>query len=90
MVLLICLNVIKANSPTGDDPLFETVAYSDYAIQRFFEKAEKQPWFKNTLFVITADHTSGNCYPEYVTDLGYYNVPVIFLCPWASRVEGLG
>lgn len=42
----------KGKFPTGDDPLFETVAYSDYAIQRFFEKAEKQPWFKNTLFVI--------------------------------------
>lgn len=79
----------KGKFPTGDDPLFETVAYSDYAIQRFFEKAEKQPWFKNTLFVITADHTSGNCYPEYVTDLGYYNVPVIFYAPGLPELKGL-
>lgn len=79
----------KGKFPTGDDPLFETVAYSDYAIQRFFEKAEKQPWFENTLFVITADHTSGNCYPEYVTDLGYYNVPVIFYAPGLPELKGL-
>lgn len=79
----------KGKFPTGQDPLFETVAYSDYAIQRFFEKAEKQPWFKNTLFVITADHTSGNCYPDYVTDLGYYKVPVIFYAPGIPELKGL-
>lgn len=79
----------KGKFPTGKDPLFETVAYSDYAIQRFFEKAEKQPWFKNTLFVITADHTSGNCYPDYVTDLGYYKVPVIFYAPGMPELKGL-
>ena len=79
----------KGKFPTGKDPLFETVAYSDYAIGRFFEKAEKQPWFKNTLFVITADHTSGNCYPDYVTDLGYYKVPVIFYAPDMPELKGL-
>lgn len=55
----------------------------------FFEKAEKQSWFKNTLFVITADHTSGNCYPDYVTDLGYYKVPVIFYAPSMPELRGL-
>lgn len=28
----------KGKFPTGDDPLFETVAYSDYAIQRFLKR----------------------------------------------------
>lgn len=79
----------KGKFPKGKDPLFETIAYSDYAIQRFFEKAEKQSWFKNTLFVITADHTSGNCYPDYVTDLGYYKVPVIFYAPSMPELRGL-
>ena len=41
------------------------------------------------MFVITADHTSGNCYPEYVTDLGYYNVPVIFYAPGLPELKGL-
>lgn len=79
----------KGVFPTGSDPLFETVAYSDYALRRFFEKAAKQPWFANTLFVITADHTAGNCYPEYVTDLGYYKVPIIFYAPGMPDMSGL-
>lgn len=79
----------KGKFPTGSDPLFETIAYADYAIKRFFEKAEKQPWFKNTLFVITADHVSGNCYPEYMTDLGNYKVPVIFYAPGMPELKGL-
>ena len=79
----------KGKFPTGSDPLFETIAYADYAIKRFFEKAEKQSWFKNTLFVITADHISGNCYPEYMTDLGNYKVPVIFYAPGMPELRGL-
>ncbi|WP_304300789.1 LTA synthase family protein [Phocaeicola plebeius] len=79
----------KGKFPVGEDPFSELIGYSDYAIGRFFEKAEKQPWFKNTLFVITADHTSGNYYPDYVTDLGYYKVPVIFYAPGMPDLKGL-
>jgi phosphoglycerol transferase MdoB-like AlkP superfamily enzyme len=32
------------------------VKYTDYSIMKFFEMAQKQPWFKNTVFVIVADH----------------------------------
>ncbi|MEQ9326254.1 MAG: LTA synthase family protein [Rhodospirillales bacterium] len=35
------------------------VKYSDWAIGRFIEQARTRPWFKDTLFVILADHTSG-------------------------------
>ncbi|KAF0152442.1 MAG: putative sulfatase [Ignavibacteria bacterium] len=31
--------------------------YSDFSIQKFFEFAEKQHWYNNTVFVITGDHT---------------------------------
>ena len=31
--------------------------YSDYSLSKFFEYAEKQSWYNNTIFVITADHT---------------------------------
>lgn len=79
----------KGVFPTGEDPLFETIAYADYSLKRFFEKASRQPWFNNTLFVITADHTSGNSYPDYVTDLGYYKVPIIFYAPGMPELRGL-
>lgn len=75
--------------PKGNDPMLETVAYADMSIQRFFEKAAKQPWYNNTLFVLTADHTSLNSYPEYTTDLGYYKVPIIFFAPGMPELQGM-
>lgn len=75
--------------PKGNDPMLETVAYADMSIQRFFEKAAKQPWYNNTLFVLTADHTSLNSYPEYTTDLGYYKVPIIFFAPGIPELQGM-
>ena len=79
----------KGMFPKGKNLLYEPMAYSDYAVGRFFEKASKQPWFKNTLFVITADHTSMNDIPEYMTDLGYYKVPIIFYAPGMPELRGL-
>jgi phosphoglycerol transferase MdoB-like AlkP superfamily enzyme len=32
------------------------VAYADYAVGRFIERARSRPWFKDTVFVFVADH----------------------------------
>lgn len=42
--------------PKGEIPMLEVVGYADYALQQFFEEAKKQPWYNNTLFILTADH----------------------------------
>lgn len=34
-----------------------TLHYSDWSLQEFFKRAEKEPWFKNTIFILSADHT---------------------------------
>lgn len=34
--------------------------YVDNAIERFMEKAKKEPWFDNTIFIFTADHGAGD------------------------------
>ena len=36
------------------------VMYTDYALKQFFEMAKKQTWFKNTVFVIVADHCASS------------------------------
>lgn len=36
------------------------VKYTDYAIKQFFNAAKKQSWFKNTVFVIVADHCASS------------------------------
>lgn len=34
-----------------------TLYYSDWSLQEFFKRVEKEPWFKNTIFILSADHT---------------------------------
>lgn len=65
----------------GKLPIERCIQYSDYALKRFFEYASTQDWYKNTLFVITADHTNQSQHPEYQTSLGVYEVPIIFFTP---------
>jgi phosphoglycerol transferase MdoB-like AlkP superfamily enzyme len=36
------------------------------------------PWFKNTLFVITADHTVDSGIPEYYTSVNRFAIPILF------------
>ena len=78
----------KGRFPQGERPLQQCIAYTDYALQRFFETASRQPWFNNTLFVITADHVSQQIDPFYCTTLGNYCVPIILYAPGDPSLHG--
>jgi phosphoglycerol transferase MdoB-like AlkP superfamily enzyme len=65
------------------------IQYSDLALRKFFEKAGKQPWFKNTLFVLTADHSNHAWHPEYKTSIGDFSVPVLFYHPDNEDFRGM-
>jgi len=78
----------KGRFPQGERPLQQCIAYTDYALKRFFEEASKQPWFNNTLFVITADHVSQQIDPFYCTTLGNYCVPIILYAPGDPSLHG--
>ncbi len=78
----------KGRFPQGESPLQECIAYTDYALKRFFEAASRQPWFNNTLFVITADHVSQQIDPFYCTTLGNYCVPIILYAPGDPALQG--
>lgn len=65
----------------GDNPIHKCIRYTDMALRKFFESASKEKWFKNTIFVMTSDHTNGVEAPEYGTDLGLYSVPIIIYDP---------
>lgn len=71
----------------GKLPIQESIMYADYSLSKFFESAEKMPWYKNTLFVITADHSSEGYYPYYQTDAGQYAIPILFFRP-GEKLEG--
>ena len=70
-------NKYKGKFPKGNAEIHESLGYTDLALKNFFENAAKQPWFKNTLFVITADHTQFNTERSYATAIGAYRVPLI-------------
>lgn len=66
----------------GEQPILKCIEYTDYALRKFFAKASTMPWYKNTLFVITADHVSSNIvFPESHTTWGLFSVPIIFFKP---------
>ncbi len=78
----------QGHFPQGERPLQQCIAYTDYALKRFFEAASQQPWFKNTLFVITADHVSQQIDPFYCTTLGNFCVPIILYAPSDPSLHG--
>lgn len=63
----------------------QTIMYADYALKKFFEKASAMPWFQNTIFVITADHTSEAWQAFYKNRVGQYFIPIIFYEPQSSQ-----
>lgn len=63
-----------ADAPT---PFARSLRYADYSLQLFIEKYATQEWFKNTLFILTGDHTS-QCRGEgYCSQTGSHRVPLI-------------
>ena len=61
--------------------MYRCIRYSDNALRLFFEKASKEPWFENTLFVLTADHTNQSEHPDYQSEYGKFRIPIIFYAP---------
>ncbi len=69
----------KGKFPKGTTVIQESIGYSDFAMRKFFEKAKKQEWYKNTLFVFTADHTSAYGKGAYNNSVGKFRIPIFFL-----------
>ena len=73
---------------TGSVPLHRCINYTDVSLRHFFETARKMPWFKNTIFIITADHASFPYYQECYNDVDHFAIPLFFYTPDGS-LKGL-
>ena len=63
------------------------IIYSDWALGQFFEKARKAPYFKNTIFVLVADH--GRYFdPKPVIDIDGFHIPFIIYAPGIMNNQG--
>jgi len=73
----------------GPNPLYKCIEYSDFSLREFFREASRQPWYKNTLFILTADHSlPSSDHNEYKTSTGLFSIPIIFHHP-NSNLEGM-
>ncbi|MDD2055557.1 LTA synthase family protein [Pseudomonas putida] len=70
------------------DQHLTAMRYSDWALGQFFEKARKEPYFKDTLFVIVGDHGFGNEQQITEMDLGRFNVPLLLIGPGIQEKFG--
>ncbi|WP_324671194.1 LTA synthase family protein [Hymenobacter sp. GOD-10R] len=67
--------------PAGDLPIHATIGYTDNALRKFFAAASRQPWYKHTLFILLADHTSQTSRAGYQNALGSYKTPLLLFHP---------
>lgn len=56
------------------------VKYTDYAVGKFIRDAKTKPWFKDTLFVIVADHCASVAGKSKLP-MENYHIPLIFYAP---------
>lgn len=71
----------KSTFPEEELIIQKCIRYTDMAIGKFFEAASRQPWYENTIFVLTNDHTNMSNHAEYQTDLGLFCSPIIIYDP---------
>ena len=61
-----------------EDKFLSSAYYTDYSLGKFFEEAKKQKWYKNTLFILVADH-SHNTYRHWaINQKEYRKIPMLF------------
>jgi hypothetical protein len=73
--------------PQGELPVHKSVGYLDHALQNFFTTAGRMPWFKDTLFIITGDHTGPTTNtPSRFIDR--HRVPLILYHPGGTLPRG--
>ena len=67
------------------------VLYTDYALGQFLAEASKQPWFDNTIFLITADHCASSAGRTEIP-LHKYHIPALIFAPGfvaPQQIEGI-
>jgi len=64
----------KIDLPQGDRNA--AVKYTDYALGKFIADAKTKPWFKNTVFVIVADHCASSA-GKWEINIDRHHIPAI-------------
>lgn len=76
----------RIDIPPGNHSREGAVKYTDYAIGDFIKRASLTPWFRNTLFVIVADHCASSAGSTALPVTGYH-IPLIVYSPALLKPE---
>lgn len=68
----------KEQFKEGELPIYKCIQYTDHALKLFFNKIKNEDWFKNTLFVITADHTGPAGSDFAYSAAGAFQIPILY------------
>jgi phosphoglycerol transferase MdoB-like AlkP superfamily enzyme len=63
------------------------VKYTDYAIGEFLRAASTKPWYRNTIFVIVADHCASVA-GQAALPVQHYHIPLILFAPGGQIAPG--
>ena len=66
------------DSKVANYKFLNSLRYSDWSLGKFFEIAQKAEYFKNTLFVIVADHAEGTGEKSLIE---LFRIPCLFYAP---------
>ena len=75
--------------PEEELPIHKCIRYTDHALKLFFNEASKEPWFKNTIFVLTGDHTNQRNHVEYESGINQFSTSIIFYDPSGQLQPGI-
>ena len=53
--------------------------YTDRCLGEYFDKVKKEPWYKNTLFILVADHSHASYNNWPFTSPMYHRIPMLFV-----------
>lgn len=71
--------------PNDLTPVQQGVFYADLSLRRFFAEARQQPWYANTVFIITADHSGPSGIPYTAGKAGAFHIPLVIVNPSDSN-----
>ena len=75
--------------PEEELPIHKCIRYTDHALSRFFREAAKEPWFHNTLFIMTGDHTNMSNHAEYKSGINQFSTTIIVYDPSGQLKPGI-
>jgi len=77
----------KDSFKTIKQPIHKTIRYTDECLRKFFATIKNEPWYNETLFILTGDHSSENFTKRYQGRDSKFEVPLMVFDPSKPHEE---